>query len=51
MRYRDLPAIGEAGFLSGAGLALDDGNVVAGLVQEPGGSGADDARAQYDDFD
>jgi hypothetical protein len=50
VRDRDLAAVGEAGFLRRAGLAVDDGDVVALLLQEPGGSGSDNACAQYDHF-
>ena len=49
MGNRNLAAVGEAGFLRGAGLALDDRDLVAGLPQEPCGSGAYDARTQNND--
>src|SRR5688500_8995018 len=50
MRDRDLPAVGVTGFEAGTGLAVDDGDVVAGLLQEPGGGDAGDTGAEDDNF-
>ena len=46
----DLAAVGEGGLQAGTLAALDDLDLVARLRQVPGGRGADDARAQHDDF-
>jgi hypothetical protein len=50
MRNGNLATIGKSGFLRRPRLPFDDGNIMSGLMQKPGRSGANNARAQYDDF-
>ena len=45
--HRDLRAVGQAGFLGGAGAAVDHHDVVARLAQPPGAGNSDDAATQY----
>jgi hypothetical protein len=46
MAHRDLPAVGEAGFGAGRGLAVDHGHVVAELVEVVSGGDAEQAGAE-----
>jgi hypothetical protein len=46
---RHLPAVGEAGFGGGRGLAVDHGDVVALLAQEMGRGDAEQAGAEDED--
>ncbi|MOA61793.1 hypothetical protein D3C78_1870200 [compost metagenome] len=50
MRYRDLAAVGKAGFLRGGALAVDDGDLVPGAGQIPGTGDADHAGTEDDDL-
>ena len=50
MTGRDLAAIGKTGFQSGAGLPIDDRDLVTGLGQVPRGGDADHAGPKTKTF-
>jgi hypothetical protein len=50
VRHRNLAAVGERGFQAGSGLAVDHGDFMAGLAEEPRGRDPDHAGTEYQDF-
>ena len=51
VRYGNLTAVCKAGFQAGAGLTVNNGHLVPGFREKPGGSYADDSGAENEYFD